>query len=114
VRSAPRDASAAAGLRELGFRIGPLPLRRLFIGFCREVAGLSDTFECEFSPFELSLHDPACGFAVTVSPLRELFLVSIGRERSVDIRVSSPGSCAGALDLALCRYLEAASRARPA
>jgi hypothetical protein len=107
-------STPAAGLRALGSRIGPLPVRRLFFRFSREVARLSDGIEHEFSPFELSLRESACAFSVTVSPLRELFLVSIGENRSLDVRVSSPEGFVGALDLVLIRYLESASRERPA
>ncbi len=113
MRRTPPERSAASSLRFLGGRIGPRPVRRLFVRFCREVARFSDAFEPEVSPFEVRLRDRATGFSVTLSPLRDLFLVSIGEDRALDVRVSSEASFTGALDLALVQYLETASRVAP-
>jgi len=93
----------------LSRRIARRDVRALFIRFCHEVALFSDRIEIEETPFELTLREP-CGFAVILSPLRELFLVSLGEERSTDIRVSSVESFMSALDLALGRYLAMKSR----
>jgi hypothetical protein len=98
----------------VGKRIGPRPTRRLFIRFCREVSRFSDRFEIEVAPFEVALREPVSGFCVVVSPLRELFLVSIGENRSFDVRVSSSESFVSALDLTLERYLASASKAASA
>lgn len=92
-------------------RIGPRPARRLFVRFCSEVGRLSDRFEVELAPFEVTFRDPDTGFCVIVSPLRDLFIVSIGESRSFDVRVSSDESFVSALDLVLERYLAAASKA---
>ena len=70
----------------------------------------SDRFEIEVAPFEVTLRDPGAGFCVVVSPLRDLFLVSIGESRSFDVRVSSDESFLSALDLALERYLASVSK----
>ena len=104
----------AATVLRLARRLGPPALRRLFVRLCHEVFRFSDSFEIEIAPFDLVLRDPATGFAVTVSPLRELFLVSLGESRSFDIRVSSVEGYAAALDLALSAYLAAASKAAQA
>ncbi len=98
----------------VGKRIGPRPIRRLFIRFCRETSRLSDRFEIEVAPFEVTLREAGAGFCVVVSPLRDLFLVSIGESRSFDVRVSSAEDFASALDLTLERYLAAASKAASA
>jgi len=94
----------------VGKRIGPRPTRRLFIRFCRAVSRLSDRFEMEVAPFEVTFREPGAGFCVAVSPLRDLFLVSIGESRSFDVRVSSDESFVSALDLTVERYLASASK----
>lgn len=113
MRQARRGRSDPAGLSALGARIGPRDVRRLFVRFCHEVERFSDGLEIEVAPFDLSLRDASTGFSVVVSPLRDLFLVSIGEGRSCDIRVSSVDSFVSALDLTLARYLAAASKAAP-
>ena len=111
-----KDRTGSDGMRVFaaGKRIGPRPTRRLFIRFCREVSRLSDRFEIEVAPFEVTLRERDIGFCVVVSPLRELFLVSIGENRSFDVRVSSNESFISALDLTLERYLASASKAASA
>jgi hypothetical protein len=93
-----------------GKRIASRPTRRLFVRFCREVSRFSDRFEIDVAPFEVTFREPGAGFCVVVSPLRDLFLVSIGETRSFDVRVSSDESFVSALDLALERYLVSASK----
>ncbi len=105
---------AGSGVFAAARLIGPRATRRLFIRFCREVRRFSGRFEVEISPFEVALRDPGADFCVIVSPLRDLFLVSIGESRSFDVRVSSAESFVSALDLALERYLVSASRATAA
>ncbi len=114
MRRTDRGRSDAIAVLALARRLGPLALRRLFVRFCHEVSRFSDGFEIEIAPFDLVLRDSASGFSVTVSPLRELFLVSLGESRSFDIRVSSVEGYASALDLALAAYLAAAAKAAPA
>lgn len=113
MRQAPRSRLAAAGLNALGGRIGSREVRRLFVRFCHEVEGFSDGFEIEAGPFDLSLRDASSGFSVVVSPLRDIFLISIGEGRSCDLRVSSIDSFVSALDCAVTQYLTAASKATP-
>jgi hypothetical protein len=111
-----KDRTGPDGMRlfALGKRIGPRRTRRLFVRFCREASRLSDRFEIEIAPFEATLREPGSGFCIVVSPLRDLFLVSIGESRSFDVRVSSDESFVSALDLTLDRYLAAASKAEGA
>jgi hypothetical protein len=92
-------------------RIGPRPARRLFIRFCHEVSRLSNRMEIEHGPFEVSFREPGAGFCVAVSPHRDLFVVSLGENRSFDVRVSSEESFLSALDLVLERFLAAVSNA---
>jgi hypothetical protein len=113
VRQAPRNRLHAACLNALGGRIGSREVRRLFVRFCHEVERFSDGFEIEAGPFDLSLRDSSSGFCVAVSPLRDMFLVSIGEDRSCDLRVSSVDGFVSALDYAVARYLSAASQALP-
>jgi hypothetical protein len=94
-------ASLFAGLAR---RIGRADVRRLFARFCHEVARLSDGITLEMTSFDLTLREP-CGFSISVTPLKELFLVSIGENRALDIRVSSVDGFASALDLAVNSYL---------
>jgi len=106
---APRALVKARGASR---RIGTPAVRALFVRFCREVLSFSDSVEAEVAPFEVRFADSR-GFSVAVSPLRELFLVSIGRGRTCDIRVSSPESFCLALDASLRAFLEAASNGVP-
>ena len=108
--------SGSEGLRvfALGKRIVPRRSRRLFVVFCRQVSRLSGRFEIDVAPFDVTLREPGSGFCVVVTPLRDLFLVSIGEGRSVDVRVSSVESFLSALDLVLDRYLAAAALAASA
>ena len=93
----------------VGKRIAPRRMRRLFVVFCREVSRLSERFEIDVAPFEVTLREPHARFCVVVTPLRDLFLVSIGESRSLDVRVSSAESFLSALDLGLERYLAASA-----
>ena len=114
MRRTDRDAPAAAGVQALGQRICLPAVRRLFVRFCHEVAMFPDGSEIEIAPFDLKLRNRMSGFCVTVSPMRELFLVSIGENRSFDVRVSSVESFMFALDVTLAGYLAAASKAASA
>ena len=114
MRPAASGRSDAGAVLALARRLGPPALRRLFVRFCHEVSRFSDAFEIEIAPFDIVLRESASGFSVTVSPLRELFLVSLGESRSFDIRVSSVEGYSSALDIALTAYLAAAAKAAPA
>ncbi len=78
--------------------------RRLFARFCHEIRLLCDDMQMEVSEFEVSFRNDS-GFSVSVSPLRELFIVSIGDTHFSDIRVCSNESFCIALDSVLCRHL---------
>lgn len=108
VRQSSRASAAARAAGVLARRIAVPEPRRLFVRFCVEIFRLSDTIAVEESPFELVFRDGG-EFCVVVSPLRELFLVSLGEDRASDVRVSSPESFVFALESALRRHL--ASRA---
>jgi hypothetical protein len=90
-------------------RIIQKKVRELFYGYCREILLLSSDISMEIQPFELRFLGPE-GFAVTVSPYRELFLASIGPVSPCEVRISAVDGYVSALDLALCHYLEVRSR----
>lgn len=76
----------------------------LFTAFCREILMFPDDVEVEFARFEIrfrSVH----GFNVTVSPYRDLFVVSVGEPGSCDVRVSGDEQYLQALDLSLQHFL---------
>ena len=106
---AARKNSDSAALLALSRRLSRPDTRRLFARFCHEVVHFSDDIVMESSAFELTLRGPN-GFAVVLSPLRDLFLVSIGENRSFDMRVASIDDFVSALDLALNVYLAAQSK----
>jgi hypothetical protein len=102
----PKDLGRALGF---GRRIGSRGVRWLFVCFCREVSRFPGSLKLEIAPFEVRFSD-SHGFLVVLSPLSELFLVSIGPSRSFDVRVSSLESFCTALDAALRHFLEAQGR----
>ncbi len=108
-----REKIDSAALLGLARRMSRSDVRKLFLRFCHEVIRFSEEIEVETAPFELTMQGPH-GFAVVVSPFRELFLVSVGEGRSFDIRVSSVDSFASALDLTLHSYLMAQSKVHSA
>ena len=108
MRPTNSDRGLGAAILAFGRRIASPEARRLFAVFCREVSRLSDTMQAEISAFDITFRD-ASGFSLAVSPLRELFIVSLGEDRSSDIRVWAPESFCFALDSAVRRRLAAAS-----
>ncbi len=82
-------------------------LRRFFNAFCSDVAGLPGGVRIETTPFEVRF-DSDSGFNVSVSPYRELFLVSIGERTPCSLRVGSEEDFYVALDLTLQHFLECA------
>jgi hypothetical protein len=64
--------------------------------------------QAEVSEFDVTFRD-ASGFSIVVSPLRDLFIVSLGADRSSDIRVSAADGFCFALDSAVRRRLAAAA-----
>lgn len=92
-----------------GGRIGPVKIRDLYNSFCEQMIRLSDLVDVETTSFETRFSGPGEMY-VAVSPYRDIFLVSIGRNTPFEIRVSSEESCFRALDLALNHYLTSISR----
>ncbi len=80
----------------------------LFSNFCHEIMQFSDQISIEFTSFEISFYS-ADGIFLKVSPYSELFLVSIGENRSVDLRVLDRGGFVRCLDIALKHYLDSLS-----
>ena len=103
-------ASGAQAVFALGRRIVSPAARRLFAAFCREASRLSDTMTADVSAYDVTFRDDS-GFSLVVSPLRDLFIVSLGAERSSDIRVSAAEGFCFALDSAVRRRLAAAAAA---
>jgi hypothetical protein len=103
------STSGSARLLKLARRVDSFALRRLLVRYCHEVMHFSEDITMEAAPFELTLRDPK-GFSVAVTPFRELFLVSIGDRRALDIRVTSVDGFISALELALNSFLVAQSR----
>lgn len=82
-------------------------MRRFFNAFCGDVAGFPGDVRIETTPFEVRF-DSVNGFKVSVSPYRELFLVSIGERTPCSLRVDSEEDFYAALDLTLQHFLECA------
>ena len=75
----------------------------LFTAFCREILLFPDDLEVEFARFEIRFRSGR-GFNVTVSPYRDLFVVSVGEPGSCDVRVSGDEQYLRALDLSLQHF----------
>ena len=77
----------------------------LFTALCREILMFPGEVKVEFARFEIRFRSDR-GFNVTVSPYRDLFVVSIGEPGSCDVRVSGDEQYLRALDLSLQHFLE--------
>jgi hypothetical protein len=97
-----------AGIADTAGLIIPRRIQELYVRLCREIIMLSDEIQIETSPFEMRFYDQG-GFRVTVSPYRELFMVSVGSSFSCDVRVSAEDGYIAALDLLLHHYLKVRS-----
>jgi hypothetical protein len=104
----PIDASRLDGARALAERLIRDDSRRFFAAFCREVVRFPGDVRIETTPFEVRF-DSETGFRASVTPYRELFLVSIGSKTPCSLRVGSEDDFYAALDLALQHFLECAS-----
>jgi hypothetical protein len=91
----------------LGQRLIHKDLRRFFNAFCSDVAGFPGGVRIETTPFEVRF-DSESGFKLSISPYRELFLVSIGEKTPCSLRIGSEEDFYAALDLALQHFLECA------
>jgi hypothetical protein len=87
-----------------GSTIGDSGVRRLYGMLCDEIEAFSPGVAVECAPFETRF-TTGDGMYIRISPYRELFLVSIGAESPVEIRVSDEEGFLKALDLALESFL---------
>ncbi len=85
--------------------------RELFGRFCREVTNFSGRFNVETTRFEIRYSGEG-GFAVKVTPYRDLFVVALGDSPSIQLRVVDREGFIRALDLALSHFLESFSSRR--
>lgn len=104
-----RGNGAIAEVQAIAGLITREKTRELFFRFCNEIIRFSDRITIEAALFEVRFSGPG-NFSVTVSSYRELFLVSIGKVGSCDVRVSAEAGFLSALDLSLHHYLESQSR----
>jgi hypothetical protein len=101
----PDRASELGKARMLSERLIQDDSRRFFNAFCDDVARFPGGIRIETTPFEVRF-DSENGFKVSVSPYRELFLVSIGDRTPCTLRIGSEEDFYAALDLALQHFLE--------
>ena len=104
----PADGTIDSNIDILGRLIVKRSVKSLFSNFCHEIMQFSDQISIEFTSFEISFYS-ADGIFLRVSPYSELFLVSIGENRFVDLRVSDRGGFVRCLDLSLKHYLDSLS-----
>ncbi|MCD6379503.1 hypothetical protein J7M07_03555 [bacterium] len=83
-------------------------VRSLFSNFCSEIMQFSNQLSKEFTRFEITFYS-GDGILLKVSPYSELFLVSIGENPSIDVRVLDRGGFVRGLDLSLKHYLDSLS-----
>lgn len=105
----PRGNGAVPEVETIAGLIAREKTRELFFRFCNEIIRFSDRINIEVALFEVRFSGPG-NFNVTVSSYRELFLVSVGKVGSCDVRVSSEAGFLSALDLSLHHYLESRGR----
>ena len=79
--------------------------RKLFRVLLEEILRFPGPVSIETTPFEARCTG-AGGFNVTVTPYRELFLVSVGEETPCTIRIQSESDYYSAIDLSLQHFLE--------
>ena len=104
----PSDGNIDSNIDLLGRFIAEGSVKSLFSKFCNEIIRFSDQISIEFTSFEISFYS-ADGIFLRVSPYSELFLVSIGENPSVDLRVLDRGGFMRGLDLSLKYYLDSLS-----
>jgi hypothetical protein len=102
MQSAETPVAEALALSE---RIVQEEPRRLFRTFVDEIVRFPGHVTVETTPFEVRFAGDG-RFNVTVSPYRELFLVSVGSTTPCSLRVSTEESLFAALDLSLQHFLE--------
>jgi hypothetical protein len=99
--------TSVEGAVSLSDRIVGEEPRRLFRALIGEIARFPGRVKVETTPFEVRFSGDG-GFHVTVSPYRELFLVSVGSSAPCSFRVSTEESFLAAVDLSLQHFLECA------
>ncbi|MBN1164045.1 MAG: hypothetical protein JXB45_05680 [Candidatus Krumholzibacteriota bacterium] len=104
----PVDGRTRTALKN-GARILPPEVRDLYRRLCIQLVALSRSIKVEAAPFETRFQGPG-NMYVSISPYREKFLVSVGRETPCQIRVSSREGFFRALDMSLEHYLSARSK----
>lgn len=70
-----------------------------------EIARFPGSVTVETTPFEARCAGEG-GFSVTITPYRELFLVSVGEETPCTLRVTSERDYCSAIDLTLQQFLQ--------
>lgn len=83
--------------------------RRLFRLLLREISRFPGPVTIETTPFEARCAGGG-GFSVTITPYRELFLVSVGEKTPCTLRITSERDYYSAIDLSLQHFLESCSR----
>jgi hypothetical protein len=90
---------------ELSERIVRDEPRRLFRLLLEEILRFPGPVTIETTPFEARCAGGG-GFSVTITPYRELFLVSVGDNTPCTLRISSERDYYSAIDLSLQHFLE--------
>lgn len=89
----------------LSERIIPEEPRRLFRLLLQEISRFPGPVTVETTPFEARCAGRG-GFSVTITPYRELFLVSVGEKTPCTLRITSERDYYSAVDLSLQHFLE--------
>jgi hypothetical protein len=92
----------------LGRLIEKRSVQSLFSSFCREIMQFSNQISMEFTRFEISFYS-VDEMLLKVSPYSELFVVSIGENTYLDVRVLDREGFVRALDFSLKHYLDSLS-----
>ncbi len=83
--------------------------RKLFRLLLEEILRFPGPVRIEATPFEARCAGNG-GFSVTVTPYRELFLVSVGEDTPCTLRIQSERDYYSAIDLSLQHFLESCGR----
>ena len=100
-----QDSTVDSSIDVLGRLIVKKSVRSLFNDFCSEVTRFSDRLSRRFTRFEISFYS-AEGILLKITPYSELFLVSIGENPTINVRVSDREGFIRSLDLSLKHYLD--------
>ena len=103
------NLEGAVGLSE---RIVREETGRFFRLLLEEISRFPGPVSIEATPFEARCTGGG-GFNVTITPYRELFLVSVGEKTPCTVRVASERDYFSAIDLALRHFLESCGSLDP-